>query len=104
VRQLLDGSTRTPSAALSGLDSARPAAQVARGQHPTAYAVAGFAARPATAAVSVVAVLTLGWVVCLTATAVVSAAEFNKITSKTAIGFILMGFIGFFVKLIFIVS
>ncbi|KAF6261437.1 hypothetical protein OEZ86_001257 [Tetradesmus obliquus] len=28
--------------------------------------------------------------------------EFNKITSKTAIGFILMGFIGFFVKLIFI--
>jgi preprotein translocase subunit Sss1 len=37
-------------------------------------------------------------------TAVVPAAEFNKITSKTAIGFILMGFIGFFVKLIFIVS
>jgi hypothetical protein len=37
-------------------------------------------------------------------TAVAPAAEFNKITSKTAIGFILMGFIGFFVKLIFIVS
>eukprot|EP00775_Hariotina_reticulata_P006644 gene6644-6869_t len=28
--------------------------------------------------------------------------EFNKICSKTAIGFVLMGFIGFFVKLIFI--
>lgn len=31
-------------------------------------------------------------------------AEFNKITIRTAIGFIVMGFIGFFVKLIFIVS
>lgn len=31
-------------------------------------------------------------------------AEFNKVCSRTAIGFILMGFIGFFVKLIFIVS
>lgn len=31
-------------------------------------------------------------------------AEFNKICSKTAIGFVVMGFIGFFVKLIFIVS
>lgn len=28
--------------------------------------------------------------------------EFNKICSKTAIGFVVMGFIGFFVKLIFI--
>jgi preprotein translocase subunit Sss1 len=35
---------------------------------------------------------------------VVSSAEFNKICSKTAIGFVVMGFIGFFVKLIFIVS
>jgi hypothetical protein len=34
----------------------------------------------------------------------VSCAEFNKICSKTAIGFVVMGFIGFFVKLIFIVS
>lgn len=32
------------------------------------------------------------------------AAEFNRICSKTAIGFVVMGFIGFFVKLIFIVS
>ena len=31
-------------------------------------------------------------------------AEFNKITVRTALGFIVMGFIGFFVKLIFIVS
>jgi protein transport protein SEC61 subunit gamma-like protein len=31
-------------------------------------------------------------------------AEFNKITIRTAIGFVVMGFIGFFVKLIFIVS
>ena len=31
-------------------------------------------------------------------------AEFNKICSKTALGFVVMGFIGFFVKLIFIVS
>lgn len=31
-------------------------------------------------------------------------AEYLKICSKTAIGFIVMGFIGFFVKLIFIVS
>ena len=31
-------------------------------------------------------------------------AEFNKITLRTAIGFVVMGFIGFFVKLIFIVS
>jgi hypothetical protein len=30
--------------------------------------------------------------------------EFTKITSKTALGFVVMGFIGFFVKLIFIVS
>jgi len=30
-------------------------------------------------------------------------AEFNKITTQTALGFIVMGFIGFFVKLIFIV-
>lgn len=30
--------------------------------------------------------------------------EFNKITVRTALGFIVMGFIGFFVKLIFIVS
>ena len=29
--------------------------------------------------------------------------EFTKITSKTALGFVVMGFIGFFVKLIFIV-
>ncbi|KAK9827297.1 hypothetical protein WJX81_001926 [Elliptochloris bilobata] len=28
--------------------------------------------------------------------------EFNKITVRTALGFIVMGFIGFFVKLIFI--
>lgn len=28
--------------------------------------------------------------------------EFNKITIRTAIGFVVMGFIGFFVKLIFI--
>jgi len=28
--------------------------------------------------------------------------EFNKICSKTALGFIIMGFVGFFVKLIFI--
>ena len=32
------------------------------------------------------------------------AAEFNKITIRTAIGFVVMGFIGFFVKLIFIVG
>jgi hypothetical protein len=32
-----------------------------------------------------------------------AAAEFNKITTQTALGFIVMGFIGFFVKLIFIV-
>lgn len=32
-----------------------------------------------------------------------SHAEFNKICSRTALGFIVMGFIGFFVKLIFIV-
>jgi protein transport protein SEC61 subunit gamma and related proteins len=32
------------------------------------------------------------------------AAEFNKITIRTALGFVVMGFIGFFVKLIFIVS
>ena len=31
-------------------------------------------------------------------------AEFNKICSRTALGFVVMGFIGFFVKLIFIVS
>ena len=31
-------------------------------------------------------------------------AEFNKICLRTALGFIVMGFIGFFVKLIFIVS
>ena len=30
------------------------------------------------------------------------AKEFTKITSKTALGFVVMGFIGFFVKLIFI--
>lgn len=30
--------------------------------------------------------------------------EFNKIATKTALGFVVMGFIGFFVKLIFIVS
>lgn len=33
-----------------------------------------------------------------------SHAEFNKIATKTALGFVVMGFIGFFVKLIFIVS
>jgi hypothetical protein len=33
-----------------------------------------------------------------------ASAEFNKIAGKTALGFILMGFVGFFVKLIFIVS
>ena len=31
-------------------------------------------------------------------------AEFNKICLQTALGFIVMGFIGFFVKLVFIVS
>jgi hypothetical protein len=31
-----------------------------------------------------------------------SSPEFNKIASKTALGFVVMGFIGFFVKLIFI--
>ncbi len=30
--------------------------------------------------------------------------EFNKICLQTALGFIVMGFIGFFVKLVFIVS
>ena len=30
-------------------------------------------------------------------------AEYNKICSRTALGFVVMGFIGFFVKLIFIV-
>jgi hypothetical protein len=30
-------------------------------------------------------------------------AEFNKICLRTALGFVVMGFIGFFVKLIFIV-
>jgi len=28
--------------------------------------------------------------------------EFNKIMTKTALGFVIMGFVGFFVKLIFI--
>jgi len=28
--------------------------------------------------------------------------EFNKITTRTALGFVAMGFVGFFVKLIFI--
>jgi len=32
------------------------------------------------------------------------SAEFNKICLQTALGFIVMGFIGFFVKLVFIVS
>jgi hypothetical protein len=31
-------------------------------------------------------------------------AEFNKIATVTALGFVLVGFIGFFVKLIFIVG
>lgn len=31
-------------------------------------------------------------------------AEFMKVCSRTAVGFIVMGFIGFFVKLLFIVS
>jgi hypothetical protein len=30
--------------------------------------------------------------------------EFTQITVKTAVGFLIMGFIGFFVKLLFIVS
>eukprot|EP00884_Botryococcus_braunii_P012007 jgi/Botrbrau1/20807/Bobra.0156s0036.1 len=30
------------------------------------------------------------------------AKEFKKVSSKTALGFVVMGFIGFFVKLIFI--
>ena len=30
-------------------------------------------------------------------------AEFNKIVLQTALGFVVMGFIGFFVKLVFIV-
>ena len=34
----------------------------------------------------------------------VFSAEFNKICLQTALGFIVMGFIGFFVKLVFIVS
>jgi hypothetical protein len=52
-----------------------------------------------------VVVLLMLWELCsYLYTAVAAAVEFNKITSKTAIGFILMGFIGFFVKLIFIVS
>jgi hypothetical protein len=52
-----------------------------------------------------VVVLLVLWRLCsYLHTAVAPATEFNKITSKTAIGFILMGFIGFFVKLIFIVS
>ena len=33
-----------------------------------------------------------------------SLAEFNKVASITAMGFIAAGFIGFFIKLIFIVS
>lgn len=32
------------------------------------------------------------------------SAEFMKVCSRTAVGFIVMGFIGFFVKLLFIVS
>ncbi len=32
------------------------------------------------------------------------SAEYTKICTRTAVGFIVMGFIGFFVKLIFIVS
>lgn len=31
-------------------------------------------------------------------------AEYNRIVFKVAVGFVVMGFIGFFVKLIFIVS
>lgn len=34
----------------------------------------------------------------------VHPAEFFKVLSRTAIGFVMMGFIGFFVKLLFIVS
>jgi inner membrane protein involved in colicin E2 resistance len=33
---------------------------------------------------------------------VVASTEFSKVAIRTAIGFIVMGFIGFFVKLIFI--
>ncbi len=37
-------------------------------------------------------------------TATCFIAEFMKVCSRTAVGFIVMGFIGFFVKLLFIVS
>jgi protein transport protein SEC61 subunit gamma and related proteins len=33
---------------------------------------------------------------------VLSCAEFTKVATRTAIGFVVMGFVGFFVKLIFI--
>ena len=39
---------------------------------------------------------------CACAAALSRAAEFSKIAQATSIGFAIMGFIGFFVKLIFI--
>ncbi len=39
-----------------------------------------------------------------TSRAITSHTEYLKILGKTALGFIVMGFIGFFVKLLFIVS